>query len=433
MDPTYIPRREFLRLGAFGVGGLTLARALELRARHPLRANPNQRVPAAILIWLDGGASHIDTFDPKPGAPEEIRGKGWGTVPTPIPNVLLGQGMEGIASILPKCALIRSLTSEFGEHDTARHLMLTGYPVSQALEYPNYGSVVSTYSKDPNFPPYLAIGTNVEQTRQLGAGFLPQEYAPFLIEGNPARPEFAVRDLLPPSGVASERIDRRRRLLEAFDAFRRQYESQSAVRARGSAFEQAYRLIATKESREAFDLTREPASVRQEYGDHALGQSCLMARRLVEAGARLVTVVDTGWDTHGRNFEQLSLHRLPKLGQAIPMLIRDLEQRGLWKDTLILVMGDFGRTPKVNALDGRDHWPRANCALLAGGGVKGGIVLGATDEHAEQVVERPVSPADLAATLYTLLGIDPAGELHTSDGRPVRLVNNGTAIAEVLA
>jgi hypothetical protein len=433
IDPfsAVLGRRELLRLGAFGAGGLTLARALELLESSPLRTSA-PKAKSAILLWLDGGASHIDTFDPKPDAPEEIRGRGWSTVPTPIPNVVLGQHMERIAAVLPQCALIRSLTSDAGEHEIARHLMLTGYPVSPAVEYPSYGSVVSERCKDSAFPPYLAMSQIAEHARQLGPGFLPQECAPFLMDANPARAEFSVRDLDTPAGLSAERVTRRRALTEKFDAFRKQYETNEFVRARGTAFERAYQLIASKPSREAFDLKKEPQSTRDEYGDHSLGQSCLLARRLVEAGARFVTIMDSGWDTHGRNFEQLSLHRLPKLDQAFPMLLRDLDRRGLLDETLILVMGDFGRTPKLNANDGRDHWPRANCALLAGAGVKGGVVHGATDDRAEQVVENPVTPADLAATLYTILGIDPAGELHTRDARPIRLVNNGNVVKEIL-
>lgn len=433
MNPNVLGRREILRLGVLGAGGLGLARALELIDRIPLRVGAPGRPRSAIVVWLDGGASHIDTFDPKPGAPEEIRGRSWRAIGTPIPGVLLGQGMERIAGILPRCALVRSLASELGEHETARHLMLTGYPISPAIEYPSHGSVAAHETRDPKFPPYLAISSIAEHSRQLGAGFLPQEYAPFLIDSNPARPEFAIRDLDRPAGLGADRRDRRLGLLESFDDFRRRYESHAAIRARGTAFERAYQLVSKKEAREAFDLSKEPSSVRQEYGDHSLGQGCLLARRLVEAGARFVTVMDAGWDTHGRNFEQLSLHRLPKLDQALPVLLGDLERRGLLESTFVLVMGDFGRTPKINAQDGRDHWPRANCALLFGAGVKGGVVLGATDERAEQVVERPVTAADLAATLYTLLGIDPKGELQSDDGRPVRLVNGGDPIAEVLA
>lgn len=429
-DPALLActRRECLRLGAFGAAGLTLGRAMELleRAALPGRA----RATSAILVWLDGGISHIDTFDPKPGAPEEIRGP-WGSVETPVSGVRLGEGMEGLAAAMPRYALIRSLHSEAGEHEIARHLMLTGYPQTPALEYPSYGAVsVEKRPESSGFPPYLAVGP---MNRQLAAGFLPPDRNPFEIEGNPAAPDFVVRDVDAPAGLGAARFDRRRRMLEAFDRFRREHEADTAVRARSRAFERAYALLASKESREAFSLEREPEAVRARYGLNPLGQRCLLARRLIEAGARFVTVVDPGWDHHAGVFEQLRLHRLPKLDQAIPALLDDLVQRGLWKDVVVLVMGDFGRTPKLNALGGRDHWPRANVALLAGGGVKGGTVIGATDDRAESVVERPVTAGDLAATLYTLLGIDPHAEMRTEDGRPVRLVESGEPIRELLA
>lgn len=425
-------RREFLRIGTFGLGGLSLARALELYGSAPLNVKfTKKRAKTAILIWLDGGASHIDTFDGKPGAPPEIRGS-WNSINTPVPGVHFGEGMERLAAELPNFALIRSLNSDAGEHEIARHFMLTGYPLTPALEYPSFGSVASNFIKESPFPPYVAISQIPEHTKQLGSGFLASEHAPFLIDSNPARPEYSVRDLLPPAGLDAARIDRRRALLEGFDTFRKKYESNTTVRARTAAFERAYRLIASKESREAFDLTKENANVRGRYGDHALGQSCLLARRLAEAGARFITIMDSGWDHHGRVHEELQRHRLPKLCDAIPALFNDLRERGLWDETVILIMGDFGRTPKMNNMNGRDHWPRANCCILAGGAVKGGTVVGSTDDRAEQVTERPVSPADLAATLYTILGIDPDAELLTSDNRPIKLVNGGSAVSEIL-
>ncbi|MFN0207304.1 MAG: DUF1501 domain-containing protein [Planctomycetota bacterium] len=431
-NPLSIKRRELLRIGAIGAGGLSLARALELIETIPLAARLYRKpAKSVIMIWLDGGASHIDTFDPKPGAPEEVRGA-WGSVPTPLPGVHFGQGLEKLASLLPKFSLIRSLTSDAGEHEIARHLLLTGYPMTPALEYPGFGAVASQLTKNPPFPPYVAMSLIAGHARQLGPGFLPSEHAPLLIDSNPARPEYSVRDLLPPAGTTSARIDKRKELLNQFDQFRRDHESDSNVRARTAAFERAYKLIATKESREAFDLTKETVKTRERYGDHALGQSCLLARRLVEAGARFITIMDSGWDNHGRVHEQLFRHRLPKLDQAIPVLLEDLTTRGLLDETFIVVMGDFGRTPRLNAMDGRDHWPRANCALFAGAGIKGGKVVGSTDERAEQVAERPVSPGDLAATIYTLLGIDPHGELMTAEGRPISLVKDGKAIDEIL-
>jgi len=431
-----ITRRQLLHLGLVGpslAGAFSLERYLELLERAPAAPLAGRRpARSMILVWLDGGMSHVDTLDAKPGAPEEIKGA-WGSVATPVPGVLYGQGMEGLASALPNYALIRSLTSDAGEHDIARHLMLTGYPVSPSLEHPSFASVGASQIANPQFPPYLTISPQRESLRYFGAGFLPPEHGPFVIDGNPQRKEFAVRDLAPPPELGAARMERRRALLETLDSFRRTYEQHGEVRARGRAFERALALLASASSREAFDLGKESAAMRARYGDHGLGQSCLLARRLVQAGARFVTILDSSWDTHQNNFFELQTHRLPKLNQAIPVLIEDLKQRGLWEETLLVVMGDFGRTPKVNANQGRDHWPRAASAIVAGGPIRGGAVVGATDERGEQVVERPVTPQDLAATIYTALGIDPSAEMQTSDGRPVRLVNGGEPIREVLA
>lgn len=434
--PSSPSRREFLRVGALGLGGLSLGRALELLERAPLPASKSKftKKPAktVILIWLDGGASHIDTFDAKPGAPEEVRGN-WQTISTPVPGTFFGKGLERVAAEHPNFSLIRSLVFETGEHEVARHHMLTGYARTPVLEYPSHGSVVSNFTKNTRFPPYLLISTIADHAQQAGAGFLPAENAPFLIDSNPARPEFSVRDLLPPAGLDAARVDRRRALLEDFDQFRKSYESSPAVRARSRAFERAWDIISNQQSREAFDITKENDKTRARFGNHALGQSCLLARRLAEAGARFITIMDAGWDHHSRVHEELTLHRLPKVNDAIPALFTDLRDRGLWDETLIIMMSEFGRTPKMNSMNGRDHWPRANCCLFAGGAIRGGMTLGATDANGEQVVERAVSPSDLAATIYTILGIDPDAELLTPDGRPVKLVQNGSAISEILA
>lgn len=434
MDPTFITRRECLRLGAFGIGGLSLARALELAEQAPAKDGPaaGKRPVSAILVWLDGGASHLETFDPKPGAPDEVRGP-WRSIPTPLPNVLFGQGCERLAATLPKMSVVRSLCSDAGEHEIARHLLLTGYPMTPSLDYPNFGSVVSSFAKEGDMPPYLYVSPVIRGSKQLGAGFLPPEHNPFAIEADPNRPYFTVRDLEAPKAIGADGVARRVALVEAFDAFRRTVEKSAEVRGRSRAFERAYRLIASKPARDAFDVKQEPDASRDRYGRSPLGQSCLLARRLVEAGARFVTVNDGGWDTHAKCQEFLATHKLPKFDEAIPALINDLDERGLLETTLVLVMGEFGRTPRINVNEGRDHWPRASSALLAGAGVKRGFVLGATDEKAETVVERPVSPQDLAATLYTILGIDPEAEIVTDDGRPIRLVKDGSPVRELFA
>jgi arylsulfatase A-like enzyme len=270
------------------------------------------------------------------------------------------------------------------------------------------------------------------------AGYLPASTAPFTVGGDPSKPDFRVRDLDTYPGVDEGRLERRRDFREALDNFSRLTE-QSAPKG-DPHFEQAYRLISSPQARRAFDLASEPRQVRDRYGRRTLGQSCLLARRLVEAGVPFVTVTDRGWDTHQALFNRLkegytggSVGKVPTLDLALAALVEDLGERGLLDSTLIVVMGEFGRTPKLNASGGRDHWPRAFSVVLAGGGVRGGQVIGASDSRGESPADRPVTPADLACTIYTLLGIDPRREFHTSDGRPVAVNQGGTLIKELLA
>ena len=348
-DP--ITRRQCLRVGAFGAAGLTLTRILELLDSAPLlEVSPipglppiraaRKRPTSAILLWLDGGASHIDTFDPKPNAPDEIRGN-WGRCPRRSPAFCWDRGWRDRQDP-PEVRADPIVGIGCGEHEVARHLLLTGYPQTPSLEYPNYGSIVASLVPEGDFPAYLYVSPFLKGSRQLGAGFLPAENNPFAIESDPNKPGFAVRDLLPPKGISEDQVTRRYKLSQGFDELRRSAESAPAVRARSSALERAYRLVSSQKSREAFDLTKEPDAMRDRYGRNVFGQSCLLARRLVEAGARFVTVNDGSWDTHAKCQEHLSIHRIPKLNQAIPTLMADLEERGMLDDVFVLMMGSSG-------------------------------------------------------------------------------------------
>jgi hypothetical protein len=305
------------------------------------------------------------------------------------------------------------------------------------LEYPSYGSVVARSRERPlDLPSYVAVP---DATPQGGPGYLPAAFGPFTVGGDPSRPDFRVRDLETASELTG-RLDRRRRFLAAFDRFDRRIGEDAGVGGRDAQFEQAYRLMATPAAKGAFDLSREPSSVRERYGRHRVGQSCLLARRLVEAGCPFVTVTDAGWDTHQQIDRALRegyvgghAGMIPKLDQALATLLADLDERGLLGETLVLVMGEFGRTPKLNTAGGRDHWPRAFSVLLAGGGVKGGQAVGRTDSRGESPADRAVTPADLARTVYTLLGIDPDREFRTAGGRPVKVAAGGVTIPECLA
>jgi hypothetical protein len=399
-------------------------------------ATPTAR--ACILIWLDGGPSHLDSFDLKEEAPIEIRGE-FRATPTSVPGVRICEHLPLTARQMHHIALIRSLTAELGDHDSASQYLLTGYKPTPALEFPSYGAVLARERgaletrAGSVLPPYVAVPA-VRPGHGAGAGYLPAVCRPFAVGGDPGRPDFHVRDLTPPDDLSLDRVDRRRAFLKALDAFCRTVEADAATRGRDAFFEQAYRMITSPEAKRAFDLTREPEAIREPYGRHRLGQSCLLARRLVEAGCAFVTVTDSGWDHHQNVFRTLREGfpgKLPGLDRAYAALLTDLQERGLLASTLVVLMGEFGRTPKINSVGGRDHWPRASFVCLAGGGARGGQAIGTTDARGESPAERPISPQDLARTLYTLLGVDPDRELLTPDGRPVRVVSGGAVIREV--
>lgn len=427
-----VTRREFLRLGSLSALGLGLADVLRLRAG----AEQTRKLPNCILLWLDGGPSHLDTFDLKPDAPAEVRGEFRPTA-TNVPGIQICEHFPRLAQTLDKVCLIRSMTSELGEHNFGSHYLLTGYKPTPVVEYPSFGAVVAhTRGGQPVLPQYLAVP---EANRYAGRGYLPGACQPFVLGGDPSRPDFRVRDLDPPDGLGLARLERRREFLSDFDRLSKQVEANAQKSGRDAHFEQAYRLLTSPEAKTAFDLTREKPAVRQRYGMHRLGQSCLLARRLVEAGCPFITVTDNGWDTHQTIVRQLKegyvgghAGKIPKLDEALSALLGDLGERGLLKETLVLVMGEFGRTPKLNTAAGRDHWPRAFSVLLAGAGVKGGQVVGKSDARGESPAERPVTPTDLGRTIYTLLGIDPEREFITPDGRPVKVSGGGEVVRECL-
>ena len=417
-------RRQFLVGSVFG---LTLSDALA-------RARTGARARSCILVWLNGGPSHLDMFDLKPDAPREIRGA-FKTTRTPLDGVNVCEHLPRIASMLDRTALIRSVTSPEGNHDRATHHLLTGYRPTPALVYPAMGSVAAkAFGVGRTLPNYVAVPV---APPYHGAGYLTGAFEPFSVNSNPAR-NFAVRNLAAP--VVEARVDRRRAMLRAVDRFA---ESVGELPARDTFLDQAFGLVSSKEARGAFDLAKEDPRTRKRYGQTTVGQGCLLARRLVEAGTRFVTVNDVGWDTHDNAVNRLAgtfnkgkrIYRgkLPDLDQAWSALIGDLEVRGLLDETLVVLMGEFGRTPKLNARGGRDHWPRANSVLLAGGGIKRGVVVGKTDAYGELPAERPVTPEDLLATVYHQLGIDPETEHRTGTGRPVRVLSGGEVVREALA
>lgn len=429
-----VDRRTVLRIGSLPALGLGLADWL--RWSQAAAAPVQRAAKSCILLWLDGGPSHLETFDPKPDAPAEVRGP-FGAIATNVAGLQLGELLTRTAQVADKLAVLRSLTSPLGEHGLAHHYLLTGYQPTPALRYPSYGSIVARLgTAPPALPPYVAI----PEARAAGAGYLGAAYEPFVTGGDPARPDFRVRDLDFFPAVDAERLQRRRAYLAAFE--REQADLESAQPAVDLAFEQAYRLVTSPAAKQAFDLDQEPPAVRARYGPRTFGQSCLLARRLVERGVPFVNVTFPGWDTHddlvlqlrdGYTGAQVGVGLIPTFDQAFAALLADLDERGLLADTLVVAMGEFGRTPKLNARSGRDHWPRVFSAVLAGGGVSGGQAIGSSDRIAESPHTRPITPRDLACSIYTLLGVDPAAELQTADGRPVRVNQGGQFIRELTA
>jgi hypothetical protein len=425
-------RREILRVGFLGALGLGLDDWFRLRA---LAADPAGKARACILIWQAGGPSHIDTFDPKPDAPGEVRGE-FKPIETAVPGVRISEIFPKIAAALGKLTLIRSMTSPESDHDRAAHHVLTGYRPLPAQVYPSYGSVVVKTREDERgaLPPYVAVP---DAPLFSSSGYLTPAYDPFAVGGDPNQAGFRVRDLTPPDRLTLERLRRRRGMVRALDDFARDVPSTPLSDSRDQFTDQAYDLLTSSAAQAAFQIDAEPAAVRDRYGRTAVGQSCLLARRLIEAGVAFVTLNNRGmgqlgWDTHQQNFPRLKDTLAPPIDQGLTALLDDLGDRGLLERTLIVMMGEFGRTPKINNMAGRDHHGRANCVVLAGAGMPRGLVLGRTDARADTPVDRPITPSDLAATLYTALGIDPTRQFLTPDGRPIRLVENGNVPPELI-
>jgi hypothetical protein len=425
VDCDGVTRRDFLKVGGLAALGLMLPDFL--RVAH---ASTNKRDVSVILLWMGGGPSHIDTFDPKPDAPQEIRGE-FKAIPTKVSGIQISDKLPLLAQQMDKFSIMRSVTSPDNTHETATHYLLTGYPFNPAIPYPAYGSVLAREKGSINgLPPYVLM--HGLPFGHGGGGYMGAVYNPFQINGDPNNPHFSVQDVSPPNGVNMERIQRRRAILQELDTFQRQVETQQrAVQTMDQFYEQAYNLITSPVAKKAFDLKQEPDKVRDLYGRNHFGQSCLLARRLVEAGVRFITIHYGGWDTHENNFGSLKNHLLPTLDRGYAGLLQDLKERGLLDTTLVVWMGEFGRTPKVNSSAGRDHWAQAMSVGIGGGGVKTGMAIGTTNERAEAPKDRPIRIEDIAATIYRALGIDAEKEYLTPQNRPVRINYDGVPIQEL--
>ncbi len=428
-NPFFGPnRREFLTVGALGVLGLTLGDLLKARsalANESTLANENVpetfgKAKGIIHIFLPGGMAQQESFDPKPYAPLEYRGS-FGVVQTKLPGVIFSETIPKTAAIADKITVVRSMSHGEAAHERGTHNMFTGYRPSPALVYPSLGSVVShELGSQASLPPYVCIPNQPDPF--AGTGYLGSAYGPFSLGSDPAQNGFRVRDLGLPSGVDDARFARRRTALEAVNAHFAALEKSDAIQAMDSFYQAAYDLLSSQAAREAFNLEAEPAELRDRYGRNEAGQRLLMARRLVEAGVRVVTVAYGGWDFH-RGIQPGTRRLMPAFDQAFAALIEDLDARGLLDEVIVMVSTEFGRTPKINGDAGRDHWPRVFSIVLAGGGMQRGYVHGASDATAAEPDSDAMGPANLFATIYHLLGVDPNKRLMAPGGRPQAIVS----------
>jgi hypothetical protein len=423
-------RRDFLKVGVLSGLGLALP---ELLARK--KAIAGQRTPTkdvnCILIWTQGGTSHHDTFDPKPDAPQSVRGE-FGVISTAVPGVKFTEILPRMARELNRYAVLRSLNPRNGSHGVADYEMMSGRQFNAGLVNPSYGAVVSHQKGfKTHLPPWVQLGDSVEHSFGGGtAGYLGLEHNPFEMLADPSVDNFSVRDITPPAGIDRNRLHRRRGMLGRIDALQRKADLQPAAFASlDQHYQAAFNLITAPETKRAFEINREDPRLRDRYGRNRFGHSCLLARRLIEAGVRFVTLTSGGWDTHAGNFPSLKNHLIPPVDRALPELFRDLQERGLLATTLVVWLTDFGRTPKINSAAGRDHWATAAFAVMAGAGVPGGAVLGRTDDEGGVPTHNEYFTEDVAATIYSKLGIPLDLITTTADGRPVRL-NEGRPIRE---
>lgn len=436
-------RRSALQLGLGGLAGGGFVDLLRLRAQSAEASKKlgktakSRRPTSCILVWLDGGPSHYETFDPKPEAPREIGGE-FQPIATQTPGVYFSEPMEKLAGISNDLAIVRSIQHNQGNHGAGNHYMMTGAPPRIPVGcgafvsfHPSLGSGTARERKaPPGLPGYFSIP---RVSRSGGPNFLGAKYAPFVVGDDPNSEEFRVRDVSLPAGLTDDRFDERRDLRKLVDRLPRLADAAAAdpVAAVDTYYSQGYELISSAEARAAFDMNREKAEVRDAYGRNSFGQRCLLARRLVEAGVPWITLYDGGWDHHTELFPKFK-KQMPPLEASLAALITDLKNRGLLETTLVVLLGEFGRTPKINKDGGRDHWSNAMSVMFAGCGVPGGTVIGATDRNGYAATERVLSPENFASTIYLKLGVNPDKIYYTPQGRPTHLVSDPTPIKELM-
>lgn len=426
-------RREFLHVGYAGGIGLSLSQFLQLeqaQAEIKQYASKEGTAKNVIFIYLPGGAAHQETWDPKPFAPIEYRGP-MGSIPTNVDGVKINEKLVHTAKVADKITICRSMTHGEAAHERGTHNMFTGYRPSPALQFPSMGSVVThEFGPRNNLPQYVCIPNQPNEF--AGTGYLSSSFAPFSLGSDPASGNFTVRDLKLPGGVDDARFTRRRKVLDAVNDHFVSKEKADSLDAVDSFYQRAYAMVSSEKAREAFNIKAEPDKLRDEYGRSQAGARMLLARRLVEGGVRFVTLTYGGWDMHS-NIQSGIDRQVPEFDKAFASLIRDLDQRGLLKETLVCVASEFGRTPKINGTAGRDHWPKVFSVVLAGGGVKGGYVYGSSDATASEPENNPLTVVDWATTIYHCMGIVADKELMAPGGRPIEIVDGGKVRKDLLA
>jgi hypothetical protein len=434
-----LTRRQALRVGATGLfGGLTLPALLNMQAEAATKRPAKAK--ACIFIMLEGGPSHIDMWDLKPDAPKEIRGQ-FNPISTKVTGTQISQILPMCAKITDKFTILRSHSHRDNGHQTGRHRVLTGYPPNfgdgQAKGvpfnelYPSLGSIVSRELGTAGpIPPYIEMPNPLGPG---GPGFYGAQYSPFTIETDPVQPDFRVRDLNVAQGIDDRRFRLRRKLLQGAEQLGAQKSLFGRAKTMSTYYEKALTLVTSPEAKRAFRIQSESAKVRERYGLTSIGQCALLSRRLVQAGCRFVGIDHGSWDTHVDNFTSHEKALVPPTDRALSALISDLDQQGMLDETLIVMMGEMGRTPRINANAGRDHWSQCQTVILAGGGIKPGIVVGASDKTASFPTTTPYSIQDLLRTIFHLVGVDASKIYHTPLGRPVPIVNGGKTINELLA
>ncbi len=428
-----VNRRDFLRIGGLAIGGLTLPNLLRHEAAAAEAGGSSKR-KSVILVWQAGGPSHLDMYDLKPTAPAEYRGE-FKNIATNVSGIEIGEHCPLQAKMFDKFSVVRSATHTNAGHGMASQWMLTGYqPTIEVGDniYPSCGSVVAAL-KGPNEPGMPAY-CNVPNRLGLGkAAYLGASYNPFAPDSNPNDQGFQVKNMKLPGQTTLSRLERRQQLLGQVDTIRRDIDAKGDIVGLDKFYRDAFEMVTSEKALRAFDINQEDPRLREKYGRNDLGQSCLLARRLVEAGVTYITVqAGGGWDTHGDNFAQLKNNLLPKFDMAVAALVDDLYVRGLQDEVLVMAMGEFGRTPRINVGSGRDHWPGAMSVLFAGGGLKMGQAIGTTDARAEYPTTKPYSPGCVLSTMYHTLGIDPHHTFYDHGRRPLMVLPEGQPIPELV-